>query len=312
MGSPSADLASFACLEDKFCKNFSCCGLELDDLHDLLQHFEECHGDVRLDSDEEEELFEFECMDEGSESASDSGSPLTFTDIYFKSSSSQHHHHQQHLHHSSNNTPSVNSPAAVALSDIYAHPRSAAIPSGPSPKTLGGASKSSASTPGSRKQQSGASPSVSGASTKARQSVTPVTPQQSPAPVKHEPKQQQQSVDSSDDLMMMDVDEEEPVSPVSSSGLSRTPSLSHTDGSDKDDRPYKCKIKGCSKAYKNPGGLKYHMQHGHCRDTGDPEMNNIMHKPYQCTVPDCGRRYKNLNGLKVCFFLLNLCFKFLN
>jgi hypothetical protein len=30
-------------------------------------------------------------------------------------------------------------------------------------------------------------------------------------------------------------------------------------------RPYKCKINGCPKAYKNPGGLKYHMQHGHCQ-----------------------------------------------
>jgi hypothetical protein len=65
------------------------------------------------------------------------------------------------------------------------------------------------------------------------------------------------------------------------------------------DRPYKCKVQGCYKAYKNPGGLKYHMQHGHCQDTGDPEMNNIIHKPYQCTVPECQKRYKNLNGLKV-------------
>jgi hypothetical protein len=67
----------------------------------------------------------------------------------------------------------------------------------------------------------------------------------------------------------------------------------------KDDRPYKCKVGGCNKAYKNPGGLKYHMQHGHCEDTGDPEMNNIIHKPYQCTVLECQKRYKNLNGLKV-------------
>lgn len=68
---------------------------------------------------------------------------------------------------------------------------------------------------------------------------------------------------------------------------------------DRDSRPYKCKIAGCSKSYKNPGGLKYHMSHGHCEDTGDPEMNNIIHKPFQCTVLDCSKRYKNLNGLKV-------------
>lgn len=30
-------------VEEKFCSGFNCCGLELDDLHHLLEHFEECH-----------------------------------------------------------------------------------------------------------------------------------------------------------------------------------------------------------------------------------------------------------------------------
>lgn len=37
-------------LEASFCRDFSCCGLVLSDLHDLLQHYEECH--VRLEEDE--------------------------------------------------------------------------------------------------------------------------------------------------------------------------------------------------------------------------------------------------------------------
>lgn len=37
-------------LETDFCRNFSCCGLVLRDLHDLLQHYEECH--VRLEDDD--------------------------------------------------------------------------------------------------------------------------------------------------------------------------------------------------------------------------------------------------------------------
>lgn len=37
-------------LEASFCRDFSCCGLVLSDLHDLLQHYEECH--VRLEDDE--------------------------------------------------------------------------------------------------------------------------------------------------------------------------------------------------------------------------------------------------------------------
>jgi hypothetical protein len=30
-------------IEESFCRNFSCCGLHLDDLHELLKHYEECH-----------------------------------------------------------------------------------------------------------------------------------------------------------------------------------------------------------------------------------------------------------------------------
>lgn len=37
-------------LEASFCRDFACCGLVLNDLHDLLQHYEECH--VRLEDDE--------------------------------------------------------------------------------------------------------------------------------------------------------------------------------------------------------------------------------------------------------------------
>ncbi|KAJ2337206.1 Transcriptional regulator of ribosomal biogenesis proteins, partial [Coemansia sp. RSA 2673] len=37
-------------LEASFCRDFSCCGLILNDLHDLLQHYEECH--VRFEDDD--------------------------------------------------------------------------------------------------------------------------------------------------------------------------------------------------------------------------------------------------------------------
>ncbi|ORX82982.1 hypothetical protein BCR32DRAFT_292291 [Anaeromyces robustus] len=65
-----------------------------------------------------------------------------------------------------------------------------------------------------------------------------------------------------------------------------------------EEKKYRCTVPGCNKSYKNPGGLKYHLQHGHFEDTGDPEMNRIMHKPFQCTYENCGKRYKNMNGLK--------------
>jgi transcription factor SFP1 len=30
------------------------------------------------------------------------------------------------------------------------------------------------------------------------------------------------------------------------------------------EKPFKCTVPGCEKAYKQPNGLKYHKAHGHC------------------------------------------------
>ena len=51
-------------LESTFCRNFTCCGKELDDLHDLLQHYEECH--VRFEDDDTESMVTDEDMDDAS------------------------------------------------------------------------------------------------------------------------------------------------------------------------------------------------------------------------------------------------------
>jgi len=99
------------------------------------------------------------------------------------------------------------------------------------------------------------------------------------------------------------------------------------------DKPYKCKNVGCDKAYKNMNGLKYHRMHGVCNKnnlaadlaTGSPAPQTppasgastpapsvpsspalplhhgftnpvIEEKKYICDK--CKKRYKNLNGLK--------------
>jgi transcription factor SFP1 len=99
------------------------------------------------------------------------------------------------------------------------------------------------------------------------------------------------------------------------------------------DKPYKCKNIGCDKAYKNMNGLKYHRIHGVCNKNnlsndlgraspapmtppasalstpapstpGSPAVtlqsgfNNpvVEEKKYSCEK--CTKRYKNLNGLK--------------
>jgi hypothetical protein len=205
IGTPSRDLQYFTLLQDQFCKNFSCCGVQLQDMHELLQHFEETH--VIMESDEEDDLpFQFESMEYEK--------PVCPSDIYQND---------------------------YAAFDTFSLKRT----------------QSRNSPPNVWKQ------------------TTDSPPQTFPL-VMDGPTQYVRNGEEITDSM--EVEEEVPV---------------------KDDRPYKCKVQGCNKAYKNPGGLKYHMQHGHCEDTGDPEMNNIIHKPYQCTVSDCQKRYKNLNGLKV-------------
>jgi len=76
------------------------------------------------------------------------------------------------------------------------------------------------------------------------------------------------------------------------------------------DKPYKCPVPGCDKAYKNQNGLKYHKAHGNCatslqhlsymkNEHGEipvHAMPQLENKPYRCEL--CSKRYKNLNGLK--------------
>ena len=44
-------------LESSFCRDFTCCGLVLHDMHELLQHYEECHVHLEDDSDNELDAF---------------------------------------------------------------------------------------------------------------------------------------------------------------------------------------------------------------------------------------------------------------
>jgi hypothetical protein len=83
MSGPShsnGETTHFAGLEDKFCKDFTCCGLMLENLHDLLQHFEECHVHVESDGEDDEDddhhlPFEFESTDEMDTDMDDIGTP---------------------------------------------------------------------------------------------------------------------------------------------------------------------------------------------------------------------------------------------
>ncbi|KAI8098507.1 uncharacterized protein BX664DRAFT_1351 [Halteromyces radiatus] len=65
---------------------------------------------------------------------------------------------------------------------------------------------------------------------------------------------------------------------------------------DESHRPYRCRVPGCDKAYKNANGLKYHKAHGH--DKQNENIEETLQKPYLCSLGRCRKRYKNLNGLK--------------
>ncbi|KAJ3188903.1 hypothetical protein HDU85_004618 [Gaertneriomyces sp. JEL0708] len=70
-------------------------------------------------------------------------------------------------------------------------------------------------------------------------------------------------------------------------------------------KPHPCPIPGCLKSYKNPNGLKYHLQHGHPEfprpegaENKTKEHDKNAPKPYPCTMYGCNKQYKNVNGLK--------------
>lgn len=91
-------------LEASFCRDFACCGLVLQDLHDLLQHYEECH--VRLE-DDENSLFD--------EEESNSWSPsLSFSSMDESMPSSP-----IMDDHESNSIDTLKKRAAAYLSDLY-------------------------------------------------------------------------------------------------------------------------------------------------------------------------------------------------
>ncbi|EGG00702.1 uncharacterized protein MELLADRAFT_117974 [Melampsora larici-populina 98AG31] len=62
------------------------------------------------------------------------------------------------------------------------------------------------------------------------------------------------------------------------------------------EKPFKCSVPGCEKAYKQQSGLKYHKTHGHPSQTiltADAES-----KPFICHDIVCGKRYKNIYSLR--------------
>ncbi|KAI9031686.1 hypothetical protein CLU79DRAFT_729627 [Phycomyces nitens] len=270
-------------LEASFCRDFACCGLVLNDLHDLLQHYEECH--VRFE-DEEGSLYD--------ESESNYWSPVSSpSSCSFAPSEPS----SPTLTHEEPESISIlKKKAASYLSDLY---------------NANAATASPASLSGSSSLSIPSSPLSVADDLSIDQSDCLAEDESSLPSKKSQGKKRSYTQFSTSHPNALDLLTQSAAKKLAlATGDLPTPILTDEDflaqagallasanTNANADKPYKCPVPGCDKAYKNPNGLKYHNQHGHCNLVSD-ENENVASKPYQCTIGECGKRYKNLNGLK--------------
>ncbi|KAJ2703188.1 Transcriptional regulator of ribosomal biogenesis proteins [Coemansia sp. IMI 203386] len=386
-------------LEASFCRDFSCCGLILNDLHDLLQHYEECH--VRFEDDEaqadlaegcffDDEWSSADCLAAAAPGATDLSSfgltleqQLLLGATTAESSASSTAVPSPTLHSkcpsdvlaaksksSAKGAPGATpplSPANSAMSSVTGSPQDATLPFTLDVSSLVGrkrpaSSVASAENAGDQSptKRHATMPRVSGAS--AGQHTTSID-----AAVVAAANSSDLAFSSSvlglydDDIIAAIASATDPLflstaaaaaaaaagnsnasGHATSFGRKRSDSDSSCDslteaanaavlavsGEDfdddihlppsvtaamagavaaaaaakahglvpRDDKPYRCPVPSCDKAYKNPNGLKYHNLHGHCHLAEEARAGSS--KPYRCRVPECYKAYKNLNGLK--------------
>ncbi|KAF9280230.1 hypothetical protein BGZ68_007427 [Mortierella alpina] len=354
--------------ETAFCRDFHCCGLRLIDLHDLLQHYEECH--VRFEEEEDDEFADndSELFDEDGWSDSDSapsspssttppGSGLGLGDIsagamggpglaaaaghflppnlYSHGPRANHGHashpfiHSTHplYRHPSNSRSSLDmdlNPTAARNSTTYALDAFTASFGGPSKRKavvsladiyseddsdVGGDTRktfarsrmngSSAATcdvlgPSAKRQATESNSSGDGFLDYHQDALLNSTMFTHPS-TRIGPLSTGHALDTSaSPYVAAAVDLMRQRDEV----FSLMEDITRTGSANAGDKPYRCTVLGCDKAYKNPNGLKYHNLHGHCSSGGMSETDSPETKPYVCTFLECGKRYKNLNGLK--------------
>ncbi|KAF8933819.1 hypothetical protein BGZ52_006655 [Haplosporangium bisporale] len=376
---PAPDNSHAREFETAFCRDFSCCGLRLVDLHDLLQHYEECH--VQFEDNVNDMFDDSEFFDEDGWSDSDSPSPFPASSPFdFGSSSGAGSTPTM----SAISSPSLTTAAATNISranqnalflslhgqplrpaspfSLYSHP-SGNSTSDDLPHTFNNIQPSSLqafsnfNAPSKRtstdvypeddveveteesdfySEDSAFSNTILRTRTNSSTSTSSSLSIRSKRPSLRQAKRQALGLGRSSSSGSLPKTHS-PVTEIAgsfgnmvgnkdSSGLDQTsldildlnhilnmtttiPGLHGVDIRHDEvaslledigktnlsgDKPYRCRISGCDKAYKNPNGLKYHNLHGHSSVTEETTES----KPYVCTFLDCGRRYKNMNGLK--------------
>ncbi|KAJ2308516.1 Transcriptional regulator of ribosomal biogenesis proteins [Coemansia sp. RSA 2610] len=297
-------------LEATFCRDFSCCGLILNDLHDLLQHYEECH--VRFEEDEAPADMGDGCFF-GDEWAGDLPFGMALEQQLMLDAP------EPAARASARATPQL-SPSETAASSVISSPLESALPFPDAPSRKRPAPASAAASPADRvpalKRQatcdSDAAKALPGsvlglydddiiaaiASATNPLFLSAGSDKSLPAGVTNASLAQAASaavVAVSGDDFEDEVHLPPSVTAAMAGAVAAAAAAKAHGLLPRDDKPYRCPVQGCDKAYKNPNGLKYHNLHGHCNMAED--MHNAS-KPYKCRVPECYKAYKNLNGLK--------------
>ncbi|GJJ78525.1 transcription factor SFP1 [Entomortierella parvispora] len=324
-------------LEADYCKNFSCCGLTLNDLHALLQHYEEAHVRFEGDENDDDDLMVGGFTDDDDWSTNSEGSAPNSPQMgggrqmsFYTSSSAaatasaaatvaalaaaaaaKASNSSTNANHGNASLLKKKS-TGVSLSDIYSEDSKYSIPDKEAVSafstsvlrsTAGAQAKDTPNMNSKKRDLSAFSTSFDSQSPLFKKPSVPPQSAYQKADLREDllnsvsgyldsmlPKDVSTATHISDptaeDLIRK---REEIVSMMESIGKSGTSGA---------DKPYRCHVSGCDKAYKNPNGLKYHNQHGHCSMPGVTEEDKTNAKPYRCSFLDCGKCYKNLNGLK--------------
>ncbi|KAJ2156282.1 Transcriptional regulator of ribosomal biogenesis proteins [Coemansia sp. RSA 552] len=315
-------------LEANFCRDFSCCGEILSDLHDLLQHYEECH--VRFEDDDTPGDIADGCFFGADEWNPDLSFGLTIEQqqLMLDSTASSTAHTSPVLSaepkpSATRSTPPL-SPSDTAASSVISSPLESTLPF---PADSGARKRSSAAdhAPPLKRQatreSSAAPPKTHSASVLGLydddiiaaiasatdplflSSVAAAANGTGDKSVTHDDISRSQLARAASAAVVAvsgeDSDDEVHLPPsvtAAMAGAVAAAAAAKAHGLlPRDDKPYRCPVPGCDKAYKNPNGLKYHNLHGHCTLNEDAQG---VSKPYKCRVPDCYKAYKNLNGLK--------------
>ncbi|KAG1764442.1 hypothetical protein EDD22DRAFT_452300 [Suillus occidentalis] len=270
--------------EDELCRNYTCCGLQLDDLHALLQHFEELHVvviDPQFPVVPPTSYFQQGGFDPDDMELDENGSTPPDTPLSTPLSSHPTHsfnHFKQHLPVSAFDTttvipsrsipfpPSLPNPANTPdVFNAYAgySDYSSSMP-GTVPSPAGSDHPQPVSEPGS---PYGCLPPAVVFST----SNTPVTTPSasrvpSPASAASHPAALPHTSASSDS----------PASSKSFGSQRASTTLSRPASSLLLSKPFRCPKPNCNKSYKQANGLKYHMTHGSCNFAPPKDLEQVQ------------------------------------